>query len=81
MKKCAFRQKCARKHGGMRWTGLMGQGKKAEKKEGNNVLVSVGNKVLILGKKVSQKNLLRMNIPIDRIIEATGLTHEELSSL
>ncbi len=34
-----------------------------------------------IGKKSVAKNLLRMNIPIERIIEATGLTHEELSSL
>ena len=34
-----------------------------------------------IGKKSVAKNLLRMNIPIDRIIEATGLTHEEISSL
>ncbi len=34
-----------------------------------------------IGKKSVAKNLLRMNIPIERIIEATGLTHEEISSL
>jgi predicted transposase/invertase (TIGR01784 family) len=27
------------------------------------------------------KNLLNMNLPIDKIIEATGLTHEEIESL
>ena len=34
-----------------------------------------------LGKKEVARNLLRMNLPLDQISEATGLTREEISSL
>ena len=34
-----------------------------------------------IGKKEVARNLLRMNLPIDQISKATGLSHEEISSL
>ncbi len=65
-----------------RFEGAMKKGREEGIGIGREQGIGIGREQGIdIGKKSVAKNLLRMNIPIERIIEATGLTHEELSSL
>ena len=61
-----------------RLEGAMEKGVRIGKEQG----IGIGREQGIgIGKKDVARNLLRMNLPLDQISKATGLTREELSSL